>query len=110
MKLNDYQTEASKTADYEGLNVDPIVFLGLALSGETGEITEKIKKALRNDGGVFTTDTKNSIMHELGDVLWYVSQMSKHLGFSLEEVANYNLKKLESRYERGVIKSEGDER
>ncbi len=47
---------------------------------------------------------------ELGDVLWYIAASAKELGFTLEQVAQLNLKKLADRKERGVIKSEGDNR
>jgi NTP pyrophosphatase (non-canonical NTP hydrolase) len=47
---------------------------------------------------------------ELGDVLWYVSQIASELGLELEEIAQANLEKLLSRQRRGVLSGSGDER
>lgn len=81
------------------------VYNSLGLAGETGEFIEKVKKRIRD--GVF--DPKLAAL-ELGDVLWYLSQLASDLGFTLEEVARMNLKKLADRKARGVIHGSGDER
>ena len=49
-------------------------------------------------------------MLELGDVLWYIAQLSSELGFELNDVASENLRKLSSRSKRGVISGSGDSR
>jgi NTP pyrophosphatase (non-canonical NTP hydrolase) len=49
-------------------------------------------------------------MLELGDVLWYVAQLSSELGFELNAVAEANLSKLASRSARNVIGGSGDHR
>lgn len=110
MELNHYQEEASKTATFDDFPVDPIVYLTLGLTGESGEVAEKIKKMFRNDNGTLSDEKKEAIKYELGDVLWYVSQLARALGYTLDEVAHANIKKLADRHARGVIKSEGDNR
>ncbi len=65
---------------------------------------------MRDNEGVFDTKSKEAIKLELGDVLWYVSQLASELGFELEEVADANLKKLFSRKSRGRISGSGDNR
>ena len=109
MNLNDYQYKASKTALYPNVGDNPI-YPTLGLAGEAGEVADKVKKVLRDHDGVFDESTKLSIMLELGDVLWYISQLSSELGFELEYVAIENLKKLESRSLRGRISGDGDTR
>ena len=48
--------------------------------------------------------------YELGDVLWYLTQICTELGLTLQEVASANVEKLYSRLERDQIHGEGDER
>ncbi len=110
MNLNEYQNEASKTAKLEHVNVDPVVFLGLCLSGEAGEVAEKIKKALCKNEDLRSDKFREDIKHELGDVLWYLAQLARQLGLDLEDIARDNLQKVNSRKERDVLGGEGDKR
>ncbi|MBU3924523.1 MAG: nucleoside triphosphate pyrophosphohydrolase family protein [Patescibacteria group bacterium] len=109
MTFNEYQKESRKTAMYPNIGKN-FIYPTLGLCGESGEVAEKIKKVLRDKGGVIDDTTKVEIAKELGDVLWYVSQIASELGLSLEEAASENLKKLFSRKDRGVIKGSGDNR
>ncbi|MDX8383980.1 MAG: MazG nucleotide pyrophosphohydrolase domain-containing protein, partial [Ghiorsea sp.] len=52
----------------------------------------------------------DSIVAELGDVLWYVAMVAKECGSSLEDIATSNLAKLKRRDERGTLQGSGDER
>ena len=72
--------------------------------------SQKVKKVLRDRNGVFDEAAREAIKLELGDVLWYVAQLSAELGFKLEDIAKANLDKLESRSMRGQIKGSGDSR
>ncbi len=91
-----------------------LIYPALGLSGESGEVAEKIKKLWRNQGqtgaGGLTLDKKEDLVKELGDVLWYVNAMCRELGVPMDEVASKNAAKLSDRAQRGVIKSEGDHR
>mgnify|MGYP003121928485 FL=1 len=78
----------------------------LGLVGEAGEVAEKLKKSLR-DGAVLD---KEGMIKELGDVLFYVAACANFYGSTLEKVANLNMKKLNSRKERGVLQGSGDNR
>ena len=109
MEFNDYQKESRKTALYPEVGKNAI-YPTLGLVGEAGEVADKVKKILRDKKGVFDVKSKDSIKLELGDVLWYISQLSSELGYELEDVANANLKKLNSRKARGKIKGSGDDR
>lgn len=108
MTLNDYQAAAIVTAQYpENMKV---LYPILGLCGEAGEVAEKVKKVYRDKGGVFTPEAKEELKKEIGDVLWYISTISRDLGFTLEEVAQANIEKLTSRKQRGVIHGNGDNR
>lgn len=108
MTLNDYQKAAMTTAVFPTHDQMPIIYPALGLAGETGEVVDKIKKVIRQ--GEFTLGANLAIAKELGDVLWYLAALSKQLGYTLEEVAEMNLQKLKDRADRGVLKSEGDNR
>ena len=106
MDLNEYQREARKTAVYPPLM--GLIYSVLGLSGEAGELANKLKKTIRD--GSEGRPTQSDIAAELGDVLWYVSAVADNLGFSLEEIATSNLTKLRLREENGTLKGSGDER
>ena len=109
MELNDYQRESRKTALYPNVGSNAI-YPTLGLVGEAGEVADKVKKILRDKEGVFDDESSDAIKLELGDVLWYISQLSSELGYELEDVANSNLQKLNDRKKRGKISGSGDTR
>ncbi|WP_320664514.1 nucleoside triphosphate pyrophosphohydrolase family protein [Prochlorococcus sp. MIT 1223] len=109
MNLNHYQHNSRRTALYPDLGNNPI-YPTLGLAGEAGEVADKVKKILRDNNGIFDPDAKEAIKLELGDVLWYVAQLSSELGFELNDVAQANLDKLASRAKRGQISGDGDDR
>ena len=59
---------------------------------------------------IFDNESKLAIKKELGDVLWYVSNLCTELNFSLEDVALQNLEKLKLRSAKGMISGSGDDR
>ena len=109
MNLNEYQQKSRKTAGYPAIG-HPVIYPTLGLVNEAGEVAGKIKKVFRDKGGQINEETKSALKAELGDVLWYLAQISTELGLSLDEVAEYNIQKLYSRLERGKIRGDGDNR
>jgi NTP pyrophosphatase (non-canonical NTP hydrolase) len=109
MNFNEYQEKSRKTALYPDKD-NNFVYPTLGLSGEAGEVAEKIKKVIRDKGGVIDDETREAIKKELGDVLWYVAQLATELGLSMDNIAEKNIEKLYSRLERGVLKGNGDNR
>lgn len=111
MNFDEYQKRAAKTATYQGKEETyRLMYLAMGLAGESGEVIEKLKKVVRNDGGNISEEKRSDLESELGDVLWYLSQLAETLDLSLQDVAEKNIAKLADRAERGVIKSEGDRR
>lgn len=109
MNFEEYQKKSRKTALYPNVGKN-FVYPTLGLSGEAGEVAEKIKKVIRDKNGVMNDEEREKIKKELGDVLWYVSQLATELGLQLDEVAQNNIEKLYSRLERGKINGSGDNR
>lgn len=109
MNFSEYQKESRKTAVYPVVG-QSYVYPLLGLLGETGEVAEKIKKIFRDEGQVLTDEKREMLKKELGDVLWYLAQLSTELGLDLDTVAEFNLEKLISRQMRGVIHGNGDNR
>ncbi len=109
MTFDEYQKKSRETAIYYDKD-NNYIYPTLGLVGEAGEIAEKIKKVLRDNGGIIDDKAKTEISKELGDVLWYVSQLSTEIGLSLEDIAVSNIDKLMSRKERGAIHGDGDNR
>lgn len=111
LALNQYQDWAAEFARFERLGVmPPMVYCGLKLAGEAGEVAEKLGKLYRDRGGERDGEVDQSLALELGDVLWYVAMLARELGYELEDIAYLNISKLESRKARGVIGGSGDDR
>jgi len=109
MNFNDYQKKARRTAIYpdKGKN---FVYPTLGLMGEAGEVAEKMKKVIRDDGGKINKEKRLEMKKELGDVLWYIASVCSELKLSMEDVAQFNLEKLMSRKKRGKLHGSGDNR
>lgn len=109
MTFAEYQAESKKTALYpdQGKN---FVYPTLGLTGEAGEVAEKIKKVLRDSGGQVHEATKIELQKELGDVLWYLAQLSTELRLNLDDIATHNIEKLRSRQQRDQLHGSGDNR
>ena len=86
------------------------VYPALGLVGEAGEVADKLKKVIRDNGGVLTDPVRDAVAKELGDVLWYVSVLAYEMDYDLNEIAQINIDKLNSRKERGVLSGSGDNR
>ena len=109
MELGEYQKRSRVTALYPD-NGNNFIYPTLGLCGEAGEVSEKIKKVLRDRGGIVDDQVRNEVSKELGDVLWYVAQLATELGLSLDNIAAANLEKLLSRKNRNMLHGSGDNR
>ena len=98
--------KARETALYPNLGSN-IIYPTLGLVGEAGEVAEKVKKVIRDKNGTFDNESKIAIKKELGDVLWYISNLCTELNFNLEDVALENLEKLKLRAAKGNISGSG---
>ena len=108
MTLNEYQQKALETAVYP--QEYKVIYPALGLTGEAGECSDKVKKVIRDNNGVFTLEKKVEIAKEIGDVLWFCAALANDIGFDLETIGQMNYDKLHSRQERGMLHGSGDNR
>lgn len=125
LSLDDYQAGTRKTAIY-GDSIDEILrspykdetlklllrleYLTDGLTGEAGEVASQVKKAVRDDMGVFTVARQDAMFKEVGDTLWYISQICNEMGWRMEDVMDFNLTKLADRQNRNKLQGSGDNR
>jgi len=81
-----------------------------AAAGEKKALIIPIPINIMNKNGIFDNESKKGIKKELGDVLWYISNLCTELNFNLEDVALQNLEKLKLRAAKGKIRGSGDDR
>lgn len=111
MNLNDYQGKALRTAIYPGMGtVDGLLYVSLGLAGEAGEVANKVKKILRDDGRRITIPRRREIASELGDVLWYTAMTAHELNEWIGSISYQNIDKLAQRMEDDMLRGSGDSR
>lgn len=103
MNLNEYQELSARTAHP---HKNELSNYGLGLAGESGEVVELIKKSQFHGHNIHAEE----ITKELGDVLWYLSQIARLAGIPLDDVAKQNIKKLQKRYPEGFNQKDSRER
>lgn len=109
--FSNYQRQTATTAIYPGAGeYGGLSYVTLGLVGEAGEIANKVKKVARDMDGVVNDSVRLAIRAELGDVLWYLSQLATEVGYDLSEIADANLHKLAARKAAGTLQGSGDYR
>jgi NTP pyrophosphatase (non-canonical NTP hydrolase) len=111
--LNSYQKATVSTAIYPEVGTGSqlaFAYCALGLGSEAGEVAGRVKKVIRDEDGILSMESRDAIIDELGDVLWYVARLADEVGVSLGSVASLNLGKLKSRQKRGVLAGSGDKR
>lgn len=109
MTFDEYQRESKKTAFYPNWG-NNFIYPALGLTSEAGEVAGKIKKVVRDKGGVVDEQTRQEVGKELGDTLWYIAQLASELKLSLSTLAEQNITKLQSRQQRQTLPGDGDNR
>jgi NTP pyrophosphatase (non-canonical NTP hydrolase) len=97
MNLNEYQEKAYRTAKKFETHSAALSDGGLGISGEAGELANKIKKHIHHNHPL----DPDALVEEIGDVLWYAAFLASTLGETLEEIAQFNIAKLKLRYPDG---------
>lgn len=73
MNLNEYQKKARNTAIYS--DKFRMLYPALGITGECGEVAEKVKKLIRDDNCQTTPERTSAIAKELGDCCWYLANI-----------------------------------
>jgi NTP pyrophosphatase (non-canonical NTP hydrolase) len=112
--MSDFDDYQHRAHEFAGPSCDDFFYPLLGLGGECGEVLDKFKKLYR-DRGIrkiedVPEDQARAISLELGDILWYISEVTERLGFRLQDVTDMNIDKLASRQARNKIGGEGDNR
>ena len=106
--LDLYQKVALTTAIYP--REQAIIYPTLGLTGEAGEVVNKVKKIIRDGSNKNDDSMVSEIKSEIGDCLWYIAVLADDIGCKLSDIANTNLIKLENRKKKGTIHGSGDKR
>jgi NTP pyrophosphatase (non-canonical NTP hydrolase) len=102
MNFEEYQQKALQTDQVpltgDGVSLRNMVVPLLGLAGEAGELLSEYKKHLRDGAShrLFTT----RVAEELGDLLWYVSNVASKFDLNLNNIAEGNLQKIQDRWDR----------
>ncbi|MGZ4736232.1 MAG: MazG nucleotide pyrophosphohydrolase domain-containing protein [Acidimicrobiia bacterium] len=118
MDFADYQRRATSTDQrpvddapaehrHSDRSTDALVIPLLGIGGELGTLQAEYKKFLR-DGDSYRPFVKH-IQEELGDILWYVSNLASKFGLDLETIASQNLEKVEDRWGGSPVRARGEE-
>lgn len=106
IKADEYQEQCVDTAIYP--RDQGVIYTLLGLGNEAGELQGKYKKFIRDNND--WTEVKETLIAELGDVLWYCAMLAHELDVPLSTVMERNLFKLQGRKERGTLGGSGDDR
>jgi NTP pyrophosphatase (non-canonical NTP hydrolase) len=105
MDIKDYQDKAWSYALPSAQN---LAYVSFGLIAEVGEYFDKYAKFVRDGGDMLAMQEARK--KELGDILWFVAAEATMNGWSLQEIADGNVKKLAARKEFGTIQGNGDNR
>jgi NTP pyrophosphatase (non-canonical NTP hydrolase) len=111
--LEGYQILTEQTAIYPEAgtgSAQALAYVALGLVGEAGEVANKVKKVLRDSDGQVSEEVRQTLVAEVGDVLWYLARLSTELKTSLGVIGQENITKLLDRKDRGVLGGSGDTR
>ena len=98
MDINTYQAKAIHFCGVK--DEDRLLNGAVGLSGETGEVADLIKKYIYHGHDL----DREALALELGDVMWYIVELSSAIGYDLNTIAEKNLQKLSKRYPEGFSK------
>ena len=106
--LDMYQKVALTTAIYP--REQAIIYPTLGLTGEAGEVANKVKKIIRDGSNSKDEKLVSEIKAEIGDCLWYIAVLADDFDIKLSDIASTNIEKLANRKKNNTIHGSGDTR
>lgn len=94
MTGTEYQEKAMRTCNLEGANK-----LNHSLHGMVGEVGE-IHSLFQKEYQGHPID-KDDLQKEIGDLLWFVTELIDYFEWDLDDIMHLNIKKLKKRYPNG---------
>lgn len=109
MEYQDYKTKLLSLWDWpdDWTFLERLLYCGLGVSGEAGEVAEQVKRILRDDNRGQTYPRTLALIEECGDVLCNLTMLCDELGISFDDIASANLAKLARRKANGTMKGQG---
>jgi NTP pyrophosphatase (non-canonical NTP hydrolase) len=105
MNFNEYQIQADKFVLPTAYRLE---YLVAGLAGEAGEVASAYAKYVRDDTPRNTL--RKDLVKELGDTLWFISEIAQFMDIDLSVIAEQNILKLTDRKQRNVIGGSGNVR
>tara|TARA_B100001996_G_scaffold161233_1_gene122938 strand:- start:61 stop:477 length:417 start_codon:yes stop_codon:yes gene_type:complete len=106
---SDYDAFIARFAELKDqVDLNRLLTAAIGVGAEGGEFAEIVKK-ITFQGKPYDDASREHMIVELGDVMWYIAQACLSLGVSIDDLVIRNVKKLEARYPEGafeVIRSE----
>lgn len=96
MDIKDYQNKSYMAIQTHADNKEEVMHWAIGLGEEAGEVLSVIKH--KYYGGQFDIE---DLVGELGDTLWHICALCTACGLDINDVANYNIAKLQFRYPDG---------
>ncbi|OGL32091.1 hypothetical protein A3F64_00815 [Candidatus Saccharibacteria bacterium RIFCSPHIGHO2_12_FULL_42_8] len=93
MNMDDFQKQALQSVAITDKTVAALAHRALGLSGESGIISNAIKKVIRDKNGQLTNEDKALLKEKIGDVMYYAAVLADYADLSLDEIAQANLQK-----------------
>ncbi|ANK59692.1 nucleoside triphosphate pyrophosphohydrolase family protein [Loigolactobacillus backii] len=93
MEFNEYQKLANRTLLG---NEQVLTNCALGLASESGEVIDLIKQYTFHGEEL----NQEELVKEMGDVLWYLSQIAQWADIPFEDIAKDNITKLNARYKK----------
>ena len=97
MNIMDYQVKAKRTINRDLQDDERISELVFGVNGEIGEVTELLKKSIYHGHPLEI----KKLAEEIGDVMWYLTNIATLYGIPMTYILDENIKKLNERYPDG---------